>query len=442
MPDQSASPCKRKANAAPAVTPKRELSGRRRVDLLTFLPIFVVVLPCFGLLLLPVLPSLSPYPLGTTPSFIPFVLCGIFAVLFIWTMRMTLVCFGRNHLVADASADAEISPTLLIMAALVMFIVSLSQVNVGAMFSGDIYKGDLRVNGQLLAVLTKFVLPTMFAYACLAWRYEPSRVRAVSLLVVGATTFVSVFLLGTKAGSLIAILPGVLVLFWRGVSLRALIGMALGGLVVILVASSLFDTSGQGLVGSLGYVLKRTFLLTAEVPYRITMAALTGDSGVNYPHTLMSILTNAVLRQIIDAPTDLYTYSFSGAVSGLLYPELIPKINSGEWNHTPPVYSEGIVALGPFFGLMAVFAGGVGGLLTHAIRLLVVRRKLILTSLMLTYFVFIYIAWLNSAGIAGLAHPFPILALTATGGALLVLTKVGRGPRRQDRAKPSERTVM
>lgn len=411
--------------------------GRWRVDLLTTLPMFVIVLPCVGLLLLPVFPALSPYPLGRTPSFIPFVLCSIFAVLFIWAMLMTLAYLARLRVVTAAAAVArsEVSPRALMVAIFAIFLLMLTQVDVIALFAGDIYKGDLRVDGQLLAILTKFVMPTLFAYTCLAWRDEQSRARTISVVVVGGATFLSAFLLGTKAGSLIAILPGVLVLFWRGMSMRTFLGAVAVAVAVILIASSLFDTSGQGIVGSLGYVLKRTFLLTAEIPYRITMAALTGDPGIDYPRTLMSVLTNTVLRQIIDTPLDLYTYSFSGAVSGLFYPEMIPQISSGEWNHTPPVFSEGIVALGPLFGVMAVVAGSLGGALIYGIRRLAAGHKLVLTSLALSYFVFIYIAWLNSAGIGGLIHPFPILALAATGLAITSLRELSRRAYRPEQSQ-------
>lgn len=404
----------------------KERIGRWRVDLLTTLPLFVIILPCIGLLLLPFFPALSPYPLGAAPSFIPFILYTIFAVLFAWAMLVTLAQLARIRPVTAASpADVEVSPHILVVATLIIFVVTLSQVDVIALFAGDIYKGDLRVDGQLLAILTKFVTPTFFGYACFAWRNERSPARMVSVFVVGIVTFVSAFLLGTKAGALIAILPGVLVLFWHGVSVRTFLHMTVASLAVILAASSLFDTSGQGIVGSLVYVLNRTFMLTAEIPYRITVAALAGDSGIDYPRTLMSVLTNTVLRQVIESPVDLYTYSFSGAVSALFYPEMIPQINSGEWNHTPPVYSEGIVAFGPLFGLMALIAGSAGGALIYAIRRLAASQRLILTSLMLTYFVFVYIAWLNSAGVAGLIHPFPAFALAATGGGLVALRLLG-----------------
>jgi hypothetical protein len=178
-------------------------------------------------------------------------------------------------------------------------------------------------------------------------------------------------------------------------------------------------------VGSISYVFSRAFLLTAEIPYRIAQAALGGDVGVDYTKTLMSIFTKTALRYFIETPHELYEYSFSGAVSALFYPQLIPEINSGEWNHTPPVFAEGIVAFGPWFGAMAIFAGVVGGCIIFYLRSLVARNSAILASLAITYFVFVYVSWLNSAGVAGLLHPFPLMALAIAGCLLVAMEYLG-----------------
>ena len=397
----------------------------RHIDLLTMIPSLVVVLPCVGLLLLPIFPGMSPYSLGRAPSYLPFILCSIFAAIFVFSLLCTQYFLGRLKTVAPPAKGMPAPSLLLMLLALMLFVAMLTQVDAIALFRGDIYKGDLRVGGQVIAILSKFMLPSLFAYTCLTWRNDRTRRRLVSIFLVGAATFGAAFLLGTKAGALLAILPGVLVLAWGGMPKRVLLMVTVVCLVVVTVSSALFDTSGQGLAGSVNYVLNRAFLLTAEIPYRITQAALVGNVGIDYTKTLMSIFTKTALRHFIETPYELYQYSFSGAVSALFYPQMIPEINSGEWNHTPPIFTEGIVAFGPWFGLAAIFAGTVGGCLIYCVQFFVIRNFNILASLMITYFVFVYVSWLNSAGVAGLLHPFPLMALAMAGCLLVAMEYLG-----------------
>ena len=139
-----------------------------------------------------------------------------------------------------------------------------------------------------------------------------------------------------------------------------------------------------------------------------------GTLDINYPETLIGVVTNTILRLVTGDPDGIYRFNLSTAVSAALYPERIPLINSGEWNQTPSVYVEGLVALGPLYALLACATAAFGAGLFTLIRNAIREGRHFFASVAMTYFVFVYLAWLNSAGITGLVHPFPLLALALT----------------------------
>ena len=396
----------------------------QRVNLFWLLPAIIILAPLIGLITIAVYPEPFGHIREDAPVvLLPLALYTVFAAVF----------FGAWALVSNLS-EAKISPAIddpnpadgfvLVAATLALAALMLSQFNVLDVLTGEVRKGELRGDGQVIASLKKFAIPALFAYTALLWRTRQVSLRV--LLFVGFTTAAVGISTGSKSGMLVAIAPGILAAFYDGMRVKHLI-VALGaGTASLLAFAALFD-SRWSLSSSLWYVWYRTFPQTAEIPYRMTIRSMDPSFSFEYLQSLFFVVTNTVLRQVVPDPENLYQYTFNRAISGELYPERIDLIRTMEWNHTPHVYIEGLMALGFYgFWVYAIIAALAGALLMKAIFRRIGAGDFALASVLCTYFVVVYSAWVNSAGITGLVHPFPILTLLATWGLLRGLKVVGR----------------
>jgi len=289
----------------------------------------------------------------------------------------------------------------------------LDRIDIVGVLTGHIDKEDIRASsGTLIAVVIKYLAPSFFAYICLVYRFSSGRISWKAVAISGAVVFFAGLSLGAKTGAIFTILPGILALFLNGMRMRTLAFLGMAGVVTIVGAGMTFDRFHRGDLGAtLQYVADRAFILEAEPPYKIIRRAADGTLGVDYLPTLAVVATNAVLRRTVQEGT-LYRYSFPGVVSAEMYPRRIPNINSGRWNHTPDVMVEGVVAFGFYnFWLMAFIMVGIGWMLNNAIRSAVQAGNMAFASVVLTYFVFAYLAWINSAGVASLIHPLVLGSL-------------------------------
>lgn len=165
------------------------------------------------------------------------------------------------------------------------------------------------------------------------------------------------------------LLPGIIALFLEGMRWRIAILLGILSSVGLIVAGLYLDSFLRG--GTIGnaanYVVHRAFILTAEMPYRVTERQLAGEK-FDYVPTLFSVATNAVILEYIE-PNEIYRYNLARSVSAYLYPDLIDEVNAGRWNHTPIVFSEGVLALGVnFYWFFAVLAATLTWSMDRTIR--------------------------------------------------------------------------
>lgn len=285
--------------------------------------------------------------------------------------------------------------------------------------AGTIDKEQMRsthgLAGPLLAILTKYLQPAFFAYAAFRYRAMGSRQARSSLWLIGLCTLVSGAALGGKASGLIAILPGLIALYWWGVSVTRFAFFTLLVLLFLVGAAWLFDRDlieAEGSSDLLSYLVYRAFVLSSEGALYVGSSLLNGQLDMRYAPTLLEWFGKSVVVRLIDDPANLHLYGFSTAVTANIYPDLIDRINSGEWNITPTAFVEFLV----MGGLWAPLAGGLAcGAIAAALMNRVdanlrdgaTRSAALITS----YIVLVYLGWISSGGIANLVHPIVLLGL-------------------------------
>lgn len=387
-----------------------------KINLMSVLPLAMLSLPEIGLVLIDLDPSRYQFILEDRPyTSLPLILHSLFILAFLAALCLMSLARWGTPKIPLSPVKAEpwmMSRRTVYLVSLLLAVLVLNQVDVIALLQGHLEKGEIRTAGAGQAVIIKYFAPSFFAYVCLLYRYVPGKVSRKAVFTAGAVTFFAGLTLGAKAGAVFTIMPGVLALFLSGIRVRTVVFLGLGGCIAIVGAGMTFDKFNRGdFVGTLHYVADRAFILEAEPPYKIVRRAANESLGIDYFPTLAAVATNTVLRLMVPNDT-MYRYSFSGAVSAEMYPGKIDEINRGEWNHTPDVMVEGIVAFGFYnFWLMAIIAAVVGRVLIRMVRTSVQEGRIAFASVLLTYFVFMYLAWINSAGIASLVHPLALMTL-------------------------------
>jgi hypothetical protein len=282
---------------------------------------------------------------------------------------------------------------------------------------------EMRQAGFIYAILTKYLLPSMFAFISARKRAELVSwgewwLALLMTLAVGLS-------IGGKAYTLIAALPGLAILFSNRLSIFYVLIIAVSFFVALIFTAWLFDAFLDGdLLVIVGYLMHRAFVLTAEAPYHVGFAHSENQPTIEYQLTLLEVLGRSVLSIFIE-PTDLPKYLFSHAVTAWLYPGNIDAISSGVWNITPNVFVEALIVGGPFllpfFGWAVVYAA-------YFLWALVVKQinrgKYINASIVSLYTVMVYLSWTNSAGVTQLIHPLSIASLILSWLSLRLLSRI------------------
>lgn len=362
------------------------------------------------------------------------VLYGLYAVS--WVAGFAILRKDRVQ-ARLACAPTLAFPRALTIAAIVVTLIVLGPFRGILVLVGSIDKEEMRsmhgFAGPLLAILAKYVQPAVFAFAALCHTYfegaADQRVRnRRRMLVVGACTFVTGLALGGKASALIAILPGVICLYWRGVSIFTPIKWLVVSVAFLALAAWVFDRDlldFEGVGSILLYVLYRAFFLTAEASLAIGDSFVSGGLDIAYLPTLTEWFGKSIVVHWLQDPDRLYQYGFSTAITAHLYPDMIDRINSGEWNITPTAFVELLVA-GGYVGLVigGLASGGLCAWLVRSVNHALSRGNLRFAAIVSVYMVSVYLSWINSGGIANLVHPVVLLGV---GACFIVLPRAPAG---------------
>ena len=329
-------------------------------------------------------------------------------------------------------------PRALFFTSVIVTSIVLGPFNGWSVLVGSIDKEEMRSMhgwaGPILAILAKYVQPALFAYAALCCTYFEGDVAWVAknrrrMIGIGACTFVTGLALGGKASALIAILPGVICLYWRGVSFFTPVKWLVVSVAFLALAAWVFDRNlveDDGIGGIFLYVLYRAFYLTAEASLQVGDSFVAGNLDIDYLPTLTEWFGKSVVAHWLQNPDQLYRYGFSTAITARLYPELIDRINSGEWNITPTAFVEVLVA-GGYVGLMlgGMAAGALCALLVRSINRALAGGDIRLAAIVSVYMVSVYLSWINSGGVANLVHPVVLLGIAMCAVVLPRLRETG-----------------
>jgi hypothetical protein len=300
-------------------------------------------------------------------------------------------------------------------------------------WSGEISKGAFRVGlGPLSGfayLMTKYVVPALFAYSCLLFLECKERklyllyLNALLVVLIGSTW-------GFKTTSIAMLTPAIILVFWK-VNVRQTLSVVGLGILVIVIMYQAFDVTDETNVDASAYdtLLYRTTVLQGDVAWYIWQVYTDGETFPAYLPTLLAAFGDNILSGFGFNRNDHYQWMLVHFDWMLNYTAGVPlySIAAGH-NLTGTAFSEGVIA-GGFGGvlLFGIIAGVVTGLVYLIIRKSLLSNNKLIASLGSTYFSFSVMPWLNGGGITQLFHVGTIISIAVCWILILAMTKEGIG---------------
>lgn len=287
-------------------------------------------------------------------------------------------------------------------------------------------KGMFRVSlgsfGALPYMMTKFVIPALFAYSTLLLMQEERRsyikclwyINAFLIIIVGATW-------GFKTTGLVMLLPSLLILNWRMPAYKLIIYFASFFLFMMLFFI-VFDAQSMEGVDMILFLLERLTVLQGDVSWYVWGIFREGDTFPNYWPTLLAAMGDTVLSTFV-SKGDLIEWIYYHFDLMLTY-LAVDSLHAIETGHsivgTP--FSEGIIA-GGLFGMLlfATIAGIIIGRFFRLLDIAIRTGPSIFTALLSTYFCFHIFPWLIGGGITQLFHVSVVMNLLISYGLIMVM---------------------
>lgn len=290
---------------------------------------------------------------------------------------------------------------------------------------GELSKEDIRQSNFILSILTKYLVPSIFAFFCALRR--TNLVTRSSWQLSFVMTFIIGMSGGGKASVLITLLPGLAILYGDRLSILKALMIALITFALLVGTAWLFDSFlDRDLIAIIKYLTHRAFVLTAEAPYQVSLAYFQNQEIIQYRYTLFEVVGKSILSYFIPQQ-EMHKYLFSHAITAWLYPDNVDAIISGAWNITPNVFVEALVLGGlfalPIFGWAVVYgAYFLWGKVIQKVN----RHEFASASVLSVYAVLVFLSWINSAGITQLVHPLALGSLALSWICLKTISRYRR----------------
>lgn len=274
---------------------------------------------------------------------------------------------------------------------------------------GTLEKGMFRASlgpfGAVPFIMTKFVIPALFAYSTILLMRIRYNVRAkriwwfnVLLIIVVGSTW------GFKTTGVFMLLPGLLILNWSLSLYKALLLAAafFGSLVLFFF---LFDSALMDDVDVFKFLVERLTVLQGDVSWYVWGEYVNGNTLPNYFPTLLAGLGDTVIGIFVDKRIflDWMSFHYDWMLTYIATGSEEAIINGHSVTGTP--FSEGVIA-GGWIGV-ALFAIITGILIGRTYRILgnaIANGRAKTAALVSTYFCFHIFAWLNGGAITQLFH--------------------------------------
>ena len=278
-----------------------------------------------------------------------------------------------------------------------------------------IFRSSLGPFGALPYMMTKFVLPALFAYSTLRLMQTDQRPRskwiwrinALLVLLAGSTW-------GFKTTGLFMLLPGLLILNWKLPVHKLIIYVGLF-FAFLMVSFYWFDADSMEGVEMLSFLVTRLTVIQGDVSWYIWGLYRDGQPLPNYWPTLLAAMGDTMLNKFV-SQTDLVrwiSYHYDSMLTYLAVDSLEAVANGHSVTGTP--FSEGVIAAGRVgVALFAVVAGLLVGSFYRYLDIAIRTGRKTTAALLSTYFCFQVFAWLNGGAITQLFHISVLVYLLVT----------------------------
>ena len=293
------------------------------------------------------------------------------------------------------------------------------------------FRSTLGVFGSVPFLLTKFVLPALFAYATTKYMRTTRANRSRALWW---TNLMLVFAIGASWGykttSMTMLLPALLLIYWR-MNLRQLVSVAFAGVAVLVLYFYWFDSRALAAIGDVNVaqiLWLRLTVLQGDVAWHVWGLYTTAEVFPKYAPTLAAALGDRLLAGFGVSQSDLSQwmgYHYDWIINQVANLPVESTVGGHSISGTP--FSEGLIAGGLLgVGIFAVIAGALVGVLYRRLTLSIAAGTDRRTALLATYFCFNLFSWLSGGAITQLFH---VSVWTNVGLTLLLLRFMDGGLR-------------
>jgi hypothetical protein len=301
---------------------------------------------------------------------------------------------------------------------LVVLMVMLFGAGAWRVWVGQIGKGAFRATlgsfGAVAYLLTNSVIPLLTAYAAVLYKCHGRGWRDQWLL---GMAFLAVLVIGStwgfKSTGITMLLPALIVIFWGASSLRIFSAITLI-MLVFIGGFYLFDQGTTEATEGPSLLFRRMTVLQSDVSWYLWNEHLSGAQFPSYFKTLMSFMGGRVfsfVSGITRETSDGWVLYHFDSLIGVLVGLPLSVIDEGHSIVGTP-FADGLVMGGmPGVIIMALFAGGLAGLLCNMLERALRRGQLYRAAFIATYFGMFCITFLRNGAAVQLIHVSTIVGM-------------------------------
>ncbi|TAV89328.1 hypothetical protein [Rhizobium leguminosarum] len=277
------------------------------------------------------------------------------------------------------------------------------------------FRTGLGSGGSIGYLILKFYAPALFSAAVLSMA-AAGRVSAYGLIGLICLALISVSF-GYKSAIVMALLPTIVLLFWRA-QMRTAIFLLAAALSILVVTYWFLKPDDQAKIPLLGAIAYRAFVLNAEGAWKIWDVYSSGGDLPSYVNTLPAILGDrilAALTGITRSDPDAWVMSHFSLMATHLAGYTPTYLLATGHNNSAGAMAEGIVAGGvPGMLLFAVIAGALANALYHFIDNRLKAQDFAAASVAACYFIYCLISWLIGGGVVEIIHLSVLVGLASS----------------------------
>lgn len=296
---------------------------------------------------------------------------------------------------------------------------------------GGVSKGEFRVSlgwfGAIPNLMSKFIVPALVAYAAMLYsRSSRTFEMKVRLAIVFLLAFATRASWGFKSTAISALLPALLLLYWR---VRPIALIVLGAIFVgtLMLFFQIFDTRDNVGIDMQTYLLRRVTVLQGDVAWYVWGMHEAGESFPSYWQTWMALVGDKLLGVLGVSRTDSYEWMLYHYDWMINYLADVPLETTEEGHSvvaTP--FAEGLIAGGiGGLALFTVITGVLVGCMYRFVDRALRTGRDVRAAIGATYFCYHLLPWVIAGAIVQLFHISLLISLGATLLAIVVMRRFG-----------------